>query len=90
MFHYLKNNECYFQSKVRKAGIPTLDNYIVEQFEVPVPPLEMQREIVRIIDNFNSICMDISSGLPVEIEARTKQYEYYRDKLFFFKRNEAC
>ena len=55
------------------------------EFKFPVPPLEVQREIVRILDNFDSICSDLNSGLPAEIEARQKQYEYYRDKLLNFE-----
>ena len=59
---------------------------------IPVPPLPVQEEIVRILDKFNSIWNDISTGLPAEIEARQKQYEYYRDKLLSFQKleNEEC
>lgn len=52
---------------------------------VPIPSIEEQNRIVRILDNFYSITNDISDGLPAEIEARQKQYEYYRDKLLAFK-----
>ena len=54
-------------------------------FPVPVPPLVVQQRIVDSIDRFDTLCNDISSGLPAEIEARQKQYEYYRDKLLTFK-----
>ena len=77
LYHYLKNNEYYFMSKVRKAGIPTLDNFIVEEFKIPVPPLEVQREIVRILDSFTLL----TAELAAELTARKKQYEYYRDSL---------
>ena len=53
--------------------------------EIPVPPLEEQEHIVSILDRFDKLCNDISEGLPAEIEARQKQYEYYRDKLLTFK-----
>ena len=46
---------------------------------------EEQEKIVRILDRFDQLCTDISEGLPAEIEARQKQYEYYRDKLLTFK-----
>jgi type I restriction enzyme S subunit len=49
-----------------------------------VPPIEKQREIISILDRFYTLCNDISEGLPAEIEARQKQYEYYRDKLLQF------
>ena len=51
-----------------------------------LPPLEKQREIVEKLDKFESLVNDLTSGLPAEIEARQKQYEYYRDKLLTFKK----
>lgn len=58
----------------------------IREFEVPVPPLEVQRQIVQILDRFDALCNDLTQGLPAEIEARRKQYEYYRDQLLTFKR----
>lgn len=52
---------------------------------VPVPPIEVQERIVKVLDNFDAICSDLGIGLPAEIEKRQKQYEYYRDKLLNFK-----
>ena len=54
-------------------------------FEVPVPPLEVQREIVSILDKFTQL----EAELEAELEARRKQYEYYRDKLLTFKELDA-
>ena len=51
---------------------------------IPVPSLEVQRRIVDVLDNFDAICADLGIGLPAEIEARKKQYEYYRDALLTF------
>lgn len=53
--------------------------------EIMLPTLEEQERIVSILDRFDSLCNDLTSGLPAEIEARQKQYEYYRDKLLSFK-----
>lgn len=53
--------------------------------KIPVPPLEEQERIVKILDRFDKLCNDLSAGLPAEIAARQKQYEYYRDKLLTFK-----
>lgn len=52
---------------------------------LPIPPLEEQKRIVNILDRFDKLCNNISEGLPAEIEARQKQYEYYREKLLTFK-----
>lgn len=54
-------------------------------YKIPVPPLEEQERIVAILDRFDALCNDLTSGIPAEIEARQKQYEYYRDKLLSFK-----
>ena len=62
-----------------------LNSSLILDTLIPVPPLEVQQRIVDILDRFDSLCNDISSGLPAEIEMRQKQYEYYRDKLLTFK-----
>lgn len=64
---------------------PGLSVARLEKVVLPVPPLEVQKRIVDILDRFDTLCNDISSGLPAEIEMRQKQYEYYRDKLLTFK-----
>ena len=53
--------------------------------EIMLPSIEEQNRIVFILDRFDSLCNDIAVGLPAEIEARQKQYEYYRDKLLSFE-----
>ncbi len=55
------------------------------QLEVPLPPLEIQQEIVKILDQFSLLTTDLLAGIPAEIKARKKQYEYYREKLLTFK-----
>ena len=73
-------------NQYKTAGAqPGLSVGKLELLPVPVPPLETQNKIVQVLDNFDSICSDLKIGLPAEIEARTKQYEYYRDKLLSFK-----
>jgi len=57
----------------------------IENLEAPVPTIEKQKRIVEVLDRFDTLCNDISAGLPAEIEARQKQYEYYRDKLLTFQ-----
>ena len=84
LYYTLKTKEALLQSKVRKAGIPTLDNSVVEKVIVPIPPLDEQERIVAILDKFDSLVNDISEGLPAEINARRQQYEHYRNQLLTF------
>ena len=70
-------------TKVRRVNANDLSKIII-----PVPPLSEQQRIVDILDRFDTLCNDISSGLPAEIEARKKQYEYYRDKLLTFPKSD--
>ena len=58
---------------------------MLNKFPVPIPPIIVQQRIVDILDRFDALCNDLTSGLPAEIAARQKQYEYYRDKLLTFK-----
>lgn len=57
----------------------------IRKFLIPVPSLKVQEKMVNILDKFDKLTNDISEGLPAEIEARQKQYEYYRNKLLSFK-----
>ena len=72
--------------KVRKASVPRLSRTVIDKLPIPIPPLSVQHRIVSILDRFESLVNDISSGLPAEIAARHQQYEYYRDQLLTFKR----
>lgn len=66
------------------TGIPQLTSPMIKKVKIPVPSLGAQRRLVHVLDNFDSICSDLKIGLPAEIEARQKQYEYYRDMLLAF------
>lgn len=68
------------------GGVPSLTQAVLNKIIIPLPPLEEQQRIVDILDRFDKLCNDISEGLPAEIEARQKQYEYYREKLLSFKK----
>ena len=70
---------------VGKSAMPKFNKTGLRSILVPVPPVAEQERIVSILDHFDAICNDISDGLPAEIEARQKQYEYYRDKLLTFE-----
>ena len=69
--------------------IPRLYNDSIMRAEIPCPSISEQKKIVSLLKQFNLICNDLSSGLPAEIAARQKQYEYYRDKLLTFKEKKV-
>jgi len=69
--------------------IARLYNDNISKARISVPPLSEQRRIISILDRFDALCNDLTSGLPAEIAARQKQYEYYRDKLLTFKKREG-
>ena len=67
------------KSKVVHSNVPSIG-----QITIPLPPLDVQKRYADVLDNFEKICTDLNIGLPAEIEARQKQYEYYRDLLLTF------
>jgi type I restriction enzyme S subunit len=78
----------YVENNQEGAGYPSISNNKVKQFRIPIPDLSVQERIVSILNNFDKLVNDISTGLPAEIAARCKQYEYYRNNLLTFKNRE--
>ena len=74
------------RTKTKKQGgtVDSLDFQKVLDYQIPLPDYDVQLRIVDVLENFEAICNDLKIGLPAEIEARQKQYEYYRDKLLTF------
>ena len=85
IYYWLLNNQKSISSKVRRASIPRLSKDVLVNHPIPLPPLEVQKQIVAILDRFDALCNDIKIGLPAEIELRQKQYEHYRDRLLTFE-----
>ncbi len=84
VYHFLCNE--YENLKGMGQGSQSnINAQMIKNYRLPVPPLEVQREIVRILDSFTLLTADLNTGLPAEIEARQKQYEYYRDRLLNFE-----
>ena len=84
LYYILKNMEKQFNDMKRGAGVPHISGAALLETKIPIISLSEQERIVAILDRFDTLCNDISEGLPAEIEARQKQYEYYRDKLLNF------
>ena len=76
-YYFLSRYEDYFESQKRVGGVPTIDRKVVENFEIPIPPLEIQKKIVECLDKFSALAAE----LQAELQMRRKQYEYYRTHL---------
>lgn len=86
MKHLFRSSSMRHQIRKTASGVTrfNVSKEKMAKVRIPVPPLELQREIVKVLDRFSSLCSDVSSGLPAEIAARQKQYEYYRGRLLSF------
>jgi len=84
-FLYYVLRRMNFSSVTTGAAQPQITRESLRNISIPLPPLPVQEAIVAILDRFDTLVNDLSNGLPAEIEARRKQYEYYRDKLLTFK-----
>lgn len=70
----------FIMKKAVSATVTSIRKPMIEKFEIPLPPIEVQTEIVRILDKFTSL----EAELEAELDCRKQQYEYYRDKLLSF------
>lgn len=85
LYHYfVATFPKYIGQQMYQGSVPSIRRPMLNKFQVAIPSLDVQSRIVNVLDNFDAICTNLSSGLPAEIEARQKQYEYYRDKLLTF------
>ncbi|EAH8791606.1 restriction endonuclease subunit S [Campylobacter jejuni] len=86
VYFYMK---AYFYDYIMKtavsSSVSSLRMKMLTGFQIPIPPLATQEKIVNILDQFHALTTDLQSGIPAEIEARKKQYEYYRNQLLTFK-----
>ncbi len=86
LYYVLINMQNYLYSISNRSAIPySISSNNIMQIIIPIPPLEIQQEIVKILDQFSALTTDLLAGIPAEINARKKQYEYYREKLLTFK-----
>jgi type I restriction enzyme S subunit len=85
LYYYLKSVQPSIRGLQQTGGTPALNRKELILVKVPVPPLQEQERTVGILDKFDALVNDLSIGLPAELNARRKQYRYYRDRLLAFK-----
>ena len=88
VFYWLSKEYEYIKS-LGQGSQTNINAQIVKNLKIAIPELSEQERIVECLDKFNGICRSLTSGIPAEIAARQKQYEYYRDKLLTFKELNA-
>jgi type I restriction enzyme S subunit len=86
IFYFLKENEYCITGLQSEGGVPTINTTKISKLFIPIPPLPIQKEIVNILDKFKAL----EAELEAELEARKKQYEFYRNKLLSFSDLIIC
>lgn len=86
-WHFAQSSLYWDQAErlVSRGGQPQFNANVLKSLRMPVPALHKQREVAMLLNSFDALVNDLTSGLPAEIEARRMQYEYYRDRLLAFE-----
>ncbi len=80
----------YIMQHSKKGSVPYITMPMLQNFQIPVPPIETQNKIASVLNKFDVLTSSLTEGLPREIELRQKQYEYYRDLLLSFPKPESA
>jgi type I restriction enzyme S subunit len=89
IFYYCFKLDEFCKEHLNQGNFSSVDMTQFGNFVFTIPSMDRQNEIVQVLDRFDVLSMDMSSGLPAEIDARQKQYEYYRDQLLTFKEKQS-
>jgi type I restriction enzyme S subunit len=85
VYYYLKTKELYFQGLASRMQMPQIATPDTDKFPIPIPPINVQSEIVRILDAFT----ELTAELTAELVLRKQQYDYYRKQLFVFNESQV-
>lgn len=85
LYYFLKSNDAYIKSMVRRASVPRISISVFEKMDIILPTIEEQKRIINIFDRFENVIRNVKDVIPAEIELRRQQYEYYRNKLLSFE-----
>jgi type I restriction enzyme S subunit len=87
--HFVSDFDRYLQTISVRGSVTSLRRPMFLNYPIPLPPKQEQERIAAALDKFDALVNDLSIGLPAELAARRKQYEYYRDKLLTFEEAPA-
>lgn len=87
VFYYLQAQ--HLEKLNTAGGVPSLTQAVLNSVKIPLPPLPVQHEIVRLLDNFTELAAELIAQLTAELTIRKKQYEYYRDKMFMLTKTAS-
>ena len=88
-FYLFANFKSFITRYAVNATVSSIRKPMIKKFKIPIPPLPIQKEIVRILDKFTELIAELTTELTNELTARKKQYSYYRDKLLTFEEGEV-
>ncbi len=91
LYYYLSSDsvQSYWHSKINSSSVSNLNLDIIKSLEIPILPLNVQKEIAQILNTFTELTGKINVELTAELSARKKQYSYYLDKLFAFEDSQV-
>ena len=86
LYYYLSSNtvQSYWNGKINSSSVSNLNSDIIKSLPIPIPTLNIQIEIAKTLDKFETLINSITEGLPLAIEQSQKRYEYYRELLLSF------
>lgn len=84
LYYYLLTKQSQIKGQVRRASVPRLSRKAFEKLPIPIPPVAVQEEVVRILDKFTALEAELEVVLSTELDCRKRQYQYYRDALLTF------
>lgn len=84
LYYFLLSERHQLTSQIRKASVPRLGRVSIEKIKIPIPPLETQQKIVKILDKFTELEATLEATLEAELALRKRQYQYYRNFLLDF------
>lgn len=89
VFHILTSDlfQNYLNEVLNSSTINNLNSKVMEAFFVPIPPLDVQQEIVRILDAFTSLTAELTAELTAGLTSRQKQYQYFKEHLLNINNN---